>query len=405
MTVLERYLDNIELGGLGTPRAQVARFHGHLDTDALASAYRDLCDAHPILRSRVIADPAGQLLSAADRNPPPIRVRDGGDDVLDREARRPWDPAQGVAELLLIRGQESGYLVLRADIGVVDGRGWTALYYELWHRYTAIVTGSTPQARTRGSLPASPAELAAQRWSGPPVSAPSNMDRAPIVQLDDRLSPAETRGIVAAARARGISVTGLVTGIVLISLRTFGTPVAGPAAMVCLTAVDLRQRVTPPVAATETSKFVAWHRADLQVAHDSDPAALGHTVKRNLEQGIASRQLPLGYPSLSVETPLEQRLAKVVVSNIGVVPDIEHPPDVRITGWSRIIPFNRPYPLFGVYTFLDRLHLIAAYPATLFSRVDAAALTYDVTTRLRAIADPFTGLGSRIETAASSAHR
>lgn len=384
MPVLERYLDNVELNSLGMARTQVTRFEGELDPDALAAAYNDVCARYPLLRAHVKPGDSGRLLSASPGIIPRVRIWDGDETTLRREISRPWDVTRALAELVLVRGRES-FLALRTDIGVVDGRGWIAVYQELWRSYTTAVKGETLTIEGSGSLPMSPT-AAASRWGAPPAATHPSSGWVPIIQFDDELDRLETQQLLAAARAHGVSLHGLVAGVTLVVHRGFGDVTTGPASMACMSAVDLRNRVTPPLGTTEVMKFVAFHLAQVEVTPESNPYQLGRDLKNSLDLAIADGRIPLDHPSLQIDTPLEPRLAEVAVSNVGVVDDIDHPPGVRITGWSRIITENRAYTLYGVYTFRGRLHVISAYPATLFSRSEVHALTSAVTQRLRELA-------------------
>jgi hypothetical protein len=382
----ERYLDNIELNDLGTPRAQFVEYRGVLDQAALREACEFVCRRYPLLRAHVRPENGRRLLVIPPDFQAGVRVVEGGHAVLQQELERDWDNSRGIAELALVQHESRGFVVLRADIGLIDGRGWTAMFDELFGFYTALVE-SRPVAGEpeNSSLPVSAASLWESRCGVAEPEGPSESPHLPAIQIDCRLDREDTARLLAAARARGVSMHALISGVVLTNLCAEGGQ-TGQVPMVCLSAVDLRHRVSPPVGPTETTKFVGWHRADVLVSPESDPFVVGGEVKAQLSAAIDGGALRPVHPDLDLTTPLDPRLSRVVIPNLGILQPLEHPQDITIVNRTRYIGSHRPYPWYAIYTFQEELNIIAVYTVDRFTRDEAEKITARLVYRLQEIA-------------------
>ncbi|GAA5165104.1 MULTISPECIES: phthiocerol/phthiodiolone dimycocerosyl transferase family protein [Amycolatopsis] len=386
--VLERRLDVTEVPLLNRVAAQTFAYTGSVDEEALARAFEVLCRRYPVLRGRVVEDRHGHLLTVPEESSPALVVEDGDETTLRAMARRDWDPASAVSELRLVRGPAAGFVVLCVDHAVADNAATEEMLTDLWTFYAELVGGRTPRI-TPKPLPRSPAALLAERAGfrpAPPIFAPLD-HRA--VQLTSQLDEQDTARLVRAARALGTSVHALVCGAVLTSLRRrSATP--GPARMACLSRVNVRAQVTPPPAsATDTTNLLGLHRAEVEVAPESDMVQVGATVKGQLTSAVAalrSGELFATDPTRPVDGPLEQHVAKVLITNIGARPAFPDLPGLSLP--RRIIVFSDRtvgYPWHCVYTYAGRLSLASRYPETFFSKDDLRELVGDVLGNLRAI--------------------
>lgn len=380
---LHRYLDSIEIKWLNEQAAQTVEYRGALDERALAEAYRLLCDRYPILRARVRRDSRGHLLEVADEHRPTLQIRSGDPKQVRHELGQMHDPADGVSRLTLIVGDSGGAVALHTYLFAVDGRSWLPMFYDLWELYTGIAAGRpAAAAATHASLPAPPSRVldrigVAADYHG----TPSPM--SPAIQAERRLTADETSRLRAAAHDTGTSVHALICGAALLAHRE-ADAAPGRAAMACLSAVDLRDRLGAHVGTTDTTRFIGWHQCQMTVAPDDDPATVGRDVKLDLERAVRAGQLPLLRPNPSLDSTLDPRLSTVLTTNIGVVPPLNHPPEIAIVWWTRVYPTTGlDIPWHGFFTFRGELTVLSTYPADEFTEADSEQLTRRIASHLR----------------------
>lgn len=393
MTV-RRYLDSIEVQMRNRAPSFVVEYHGHLDENVLARAFELLCSRHQVLRGRIRHDGKGYLLYVPPDHHPELIVLKGDESTLGNDVHGPWDITRGVAQLILIRGESRGFVALRADHSIVDGRSLGTMLGELWQLYANIANGSSISVDAGMSLPLSPYGLLKQRLSGlQSAPSPGIMDTPDLPDLCEalgrriRLTEEDTARLIAAARAQKTSVHALVCGAILVTLRTLGSSIE-PARMVCLSHVDLRNRVTPAVGATETTNFLGLHRAEVTVPVNGSAVTVGREIKEQLDSAIARGELPPIDPSKfvssMVETSLEQYLALISVSNVGIIPKLARPAGLEITDF--LVPM-RPkksvkFPSHGVYTFDKRLSVLFSYPSEFFTHEEMEQVVARITKEL-----------------------
>jgi hypothetical protein len=152
--------------------------------------------------------------------------------------------------------------------------------------------------------------------------------------------------------------------------------------MACLSPVDLRTRVTPPVGATDTTMFVGVHRAEVGVWPGADPVAIGLAVRGQLADAIAARKLSIAAEVVRlIATPagsvLPQRLAMAQVSNSGVIQ-----PGLARPGGLELVDFFMPadvvlatFPIYGVYSYQGRLSIRYLFPSVIFTPEEVEEVT------------------------------
>lgn len=407
MVTLQRRLDDIEVHHLRAAPAYVAEYDGTVDDDALARSFRLLCARYPVLRARIGTADHDRIMRVVPGHHPDFVTGNGGEDSLLREVFGEWDPARAVVRLMNIRCATGGFVALRIDHAIIDGYGLRTMFDELWHIYYAVLSRSAVAVGNVDSLPAPPSAVLAQRWSHSAVSPPSTRGdcldqrsggavqrRVRPIQGYIRLDPNDTSRLVSAARAHRTSVHALICGAVLTAQRDHGPQGCIPARMRCLSPVNIRQRLVPPVAVADTTCLVGTHVADVSVSSAANPVDVGRTVKAQLDAAIDRRRLLLPTEisrvvSAPLSTPLEQRVAAAQVSNNGVVhARLPQLPDLTITNiMTPVDVINVVFPIYGVHTYLGRLTIRYLYASDVFAQNEVDSLTEEIRVTLDEIAE------------------
>lgn len=393
---LQRYLDTEEISMTGSAPWLVAEYQGQIDEDALARSFEMLCARHPVLRALIRHDACGYLLYVPSYHHPEFMVLDGDENTLQHEVNeQSWDPAHALARLILISNKTRGFVALRADHAIVDGHSMGAMFAELWDLYTGIIDGTEISVDPGGSLPSSGFALLEQRLGEIQTQpSPGRAETAATLEVCEalqrriQLSEEDTSRLVAAARVLGTSVHALVCGAILVALRVQGSSTE-PTPMACWSMVDLRNRVHPPVEATETTSFGFRHKAELTVPLNGNPVTIGREIKEQLETAIARRELPPPDLSLlysaNLNTSLERHLATIMVSNVGVIPRLAQPSNVVIT--DLLIPTRgkttaTSFSGYAVYTYEGRLNIRCTFTSKFFRDETVEQVVKKFTTEL-----------------------
>lgn len=398
---LQRYLDDIELqfarnSGRKPGYTFGIEYQGHMDEVALARAFRVLCARDPVLSARIRPDDRGQLLYVPPNHHPELQILDGDENTLQHEELKLRDPAEAVATLLLIRGETRGYLALIADHAIVDGHRLVAVFGKLCQLYTEIVNGADIAAHSVAPLPSPPSHLLQERWGLIQAASPSKpTDGSGFGKISDilerriHLSEEDTSRLVAAAHDHTTSVHALVCGAILVAHRDQGKATE-PTPMACWSAVDLRNRLTPPIGATETTNLIGLNKAVVTVPANGNPVAVGREVKAQLDDAIARREIftdigmALMAASARIRGPLEPHLAQPLVTNVGVIPPYIQPAGLVIT--DILLPSRKQTrgegAGYGVFTYDGRLNIRCGYPSATFSREEIEEIVKQATAQL-----------------------
>lgn len=399
---LYRHLDKIESQLVGGRTTFAVEYEGYLYERSLQRAFELLLEKYPVLSGRIHPDQNGYLLFAPEDHPSAFAVHDGDEATLQDLHDAPWDSARAVSQLALVRGEEHGFVAMSVDHAIADGTSFKAMLSELWHIYSDIVNGCEASRDKGASLPSSACELLKQRWPGPApdyIGAIGDIDFCESINGRLRLNDEDTARLVAFARSQNTTVNALITGAILVVLRRHGAT-AEPTPMVCMTNVDLRNRVNPPVAATETTNFGGRHKAIVTVPSNGDPVAIGIDIQTQVKRAIANHKLPpydLGefFFNRQIDTTLEPRLATISVSNIGAIPRFTQPDGLVITDFiivkSRVRPTKFP-AVYLTYTYDRQLSLHYAYPSHSFTSEEVERLA-------KSIGEQLDKISASIETA------
>ncbi|MFF8382071.1 phthiocerol/phthiodiolone dimycocerosyl transferase family protein [Streptomyces kanasensis] len=389
---------------------------GPVDVAALSAAYDAMTEAHPGLRSRIEQDGPGHVLRLLDEDERPrLSTRSGDEEeAYAAELNAPLPVGGPLSRAVLVSAPdgESHLFVLVIDHTVTDGHSSIALHNALWDRYRALVDGE-PAAETSGP-----------RWPEPVSRLLPPADEADTAKyLDGRLEevrrhPVElvpydaatgdgtgdgtgpegrievrrlaldadlTARLRRTARDAGLSVHALIAATLLATARRrlHGD---GPRTLGCLSPVDLRSRLSPPVPTAALVPAVTTHLQTLDVAEDSEPLELARTVHGRLGDFLArgdhfhEMRITPDIP----RTPALQ-LATVIATNMGVVPGPRLPDGLRAVD-VRLVPAREQYfPQAGrspvmacVVSFEGRLSIEFPHSTACFSPTFMRAFRDDV---------------------------
>jgi hypothetical protein len=389
VTTLERPLNYLELAHLNRVVIMAAEYEGDLDPDALEHAFRLLCEAYPVLRARVRG--AGQdavFFVPPDRFPELIMLEDVPD-VLSKIIELPWDAGVSVADLVLVRGDRHGFLALRTDHSITDANAWLGMFRELLRLFTESVNSEGFEVASGSALPASPAELFHQRLGVIPydrrlfhsAGAETSAESGGLISGYLTLGEEETKWLRRAARAYQTTVHGLACGAILLAQRAL----AGgrePARMFCVSPVDFRGRVSPPVGELETTNFMLSYVSEVDVSARTSAVLIGQSIKAQMDDVLSSKE---GVRSSAepMASTLDRNLSFALVSNLGVIEDFPQPEGISITGFRVLNTVDDTmFPGHYVWTYRGRLTLLYVLTSRFFSQDDADLLAREIVEQL-----------------------
>lgn len=395
---VRRYLDPIEAQYLGTGGPIAAFCQGHVDELVMSRAFGLLCRRYPVLRARVRADDRGHLLYVPPDHP---EVAVTGDyrnfqDVITyaRETSDSWDPAYACSKVAVFRAENRASVVFDIDHGATaDGRARNALFAELWRLYTDLVNGVDVSVQ-EGSLPASPYELLQRAMGDKQHSLQITNGGLPV---DSQLPPGDpplrkwicltkndTHKLIAASKANGVSIHGLMSGAILMAQRSQASHGGRRTSMVLWSVVDLRNRIGAPVGETETRDFIGLHKASVTVAEDSTPISIGHEIKSQLRVALKRHELfnpVIGRPPVVLGS-LEQRFANAYVNSLGIIPTFAQPAELTINS-IRIVPPRAGFlPGYGAFTYDGKLNIYLLFPRRIFAQNEVEQIGEEIATQL-----------------------
>ncbi|MGY5633857.1 phthiocerol/phthiodiolone dimycocerosyl transferase family protein [Streptomyces sp. UC1A3] len=191
------------------------------------------------------------------------------------------------------------------------------------------------------------------------------------------------------ARASGVSVHALVAASLLAAARR-RLDGDGPRTLGCLSPVDLRSRLSPPLPASAMVPAVTTHLQTLAVSRTSEPLELARAVHTRLSDFL-TRGDHLHEMRITPEIPRNPalQLATVIATNMGAVPGPRLPSGLRAVD-VRLVPAREQYfPQAGrspvmacVVSFEGRLAIEFPHSTACFSPDFMRAFRDDVRTGL-----------------------
>ncbi|MFD4196995.1 phthiocerol/phthiodiolone dimycocerosyl transferase family protein [Amycolatopsis thermoflava] len=397
--IMHRALDGIEISKLAYTPAYAVNYVGRVDRPALQQAFTQLCERHPVLRARVNVDQDRCTLHVTPESQPETVILEGDEQTLLREISEPCDPRKEMTKLLLIEnGADGGSVALRTNHATLDGRHFTAVFTELWQLYTDLVNGNSLRSEP-GHLPVSTYALMQDRFEDMveiPVAQPEELGQRPdyeIFQHVIELNQQQSSVVLQAARSRELTVHALLCSVVIEAQVSAMAVDSEAIPMCCWSPVDLRNRVTPPIKAIDTTNFFAIHQARINYSPSMRWHEIGAAIQNDLKVQLAAKRLSLTDgtltlgPGRSTDTEdhggMEPRLTSVGVSNYGVLPPIPTPDSLRIVKFHSIADrIGTPFPTCSAFTFDNSLSIINRYRSDYFTTSEVRTLVNATTARL-----------------------
>ncbi|MGC2999565.1 phthiocerol/phthiodiolone dimycocerosyl transferase family protein [Streptomyces sp. G35A] len=406
---------------------------GRVDVEALSAAFDAVTEENPTLRSRIVQDGPGYALRLLGEDERPRLVTRTGDEdeAYATELNRPLPVGGPLTRAVLVSAPDGDrhLFVLLVDHTVTDGHSSIALHNALWDRYRALVgqertpvaeaaaaaEPSWPRPVSRLLPPADEADTATyldgrleearrhpvelvpydvRRPSGTgPVPGGDGAGDGRIEVCRLTLDTERTTRLRRTARQSGVSVHALIAAALLAAARR-RLDGDGPRTLGCLSPVDLRSRLSPPVPASVMVPAVTTHLQTLEVSASSEPLELARAVHARLGDFIA-RGDQFHEMRITPEIPRTPtlQLATVIATNMGVVPGPRLPDGLRAVD-VRLVPAREQYfPQAGrspvmacVVSFEGRLSIEFPHYTACFSPSFAAAFRDDVLDGLLAFA-------------------
>ncbi len=384
---MTRPLSYLELAHVNRVVIMAVEYTGDLDPDAVAHAFRLLCEAYPVLRAWVQGSGQDASFAVEPDYFPEVIVLEDVPDVLTKIVELPWHAEEAVAGLVHVRGEGHGYLALRTDHSITDANAWLGMFREFMRLLTESAGGCEPVV-TPGAFPTSPAELFQQRLGLIPydrrlfhTAGGGRPDgTASLISGYLTLGKQETVWLRRAARFYRSSVHGLACGAILLAQRVLAGG-SEPARMYCVSPVDFRGRVDPPVDVLETTNFMLSYVAEVDVSPKMSPITVGQSIKAQLDDVLSRKE---GVRSAGPLTDtLDHNLSFALVSNLGVIEDLPRPDGLSITDFRVLNTVDDTlFPGHYVWTYQGELTVLYVLTARFFTEEQVGRLAREILEQL-----------------------
>ncbi|WP_431913404.1 phthiocerol/phthiodiolone dimycocerosyl transferase family protein [Micromonospora carbonacea] len=388
---MRRELSRSELMYVGEIRTQaltICTVRGGVDPELLERAWGAALAEQPSLRSRLTRDGGRWFLTPlAPGELPRLLVRPDGPDARHREYNTPLPIGGPLARAVLLTGADEDTVVLGVDHAVCDGRSATGLCYRLWRHYADIAAGAyEPPAVPRQDWPVPIDDLLPPRTDeeldahvrrrldqaqGAPVALlPFLAARDGVGSREGAMTSCrlwltrdETARVLAAVKGAGVPLNGFVAAALFAALRAQLPREQDGHRLACFDAVDLRDRVVPPMSHEEMVPAASWHRTLVDVPPAPDLVRLGVELSAGLRAAVEC-----GEPALELQA-LDRLLthpslwaSSLMLSNVGRITGPPSPPGTEIVDLRKFAVSSKWNPEFGQGPVL-------ASPMTVYGRL------------------------------------
>lgn len=312
----------------GTTSSGSFTVRGPIDAGRLARAYAALRREYPVLAGRIEPHAFGFDLVAPDAAPDeesaPILIELRP--FVPGDVRLGVDAERTIAAVQLVSDGDLHRVTLGVSHAIADGAHALYLNLRLWELYS----GAEPAGPA--GLPAAPTELADRLAAGEPP-APSNVDVLPTAVVPSpadvdagdfafdriRLDAAATEALRRRAKEAGLSLHGLLAGVIVAAERAeLDRPADEAVPLAVFSPVDLRARAEPAVPAAAVTNFAGSSTVPVAVRGHTTPEEIGRAVLDRLRADLADGTVAAalaGSAPVTVTGGVPVRL-----SNIGAIP-------------------------------------------------------------------------------------
>jgi NRPS condensation-like uncharacterized protein len=331
-----------------------AHVEGHVDIDALSTAFDALLEAHPVLNGHLEQGPDGRYeIVVDDLLHPGMEVVELDDPAAERPPLL-FDQSASLIHLRLTMHDGQAQPTLYIHHSLADGHHQFSLIEELFSTYTDLISTGNMRPVTVHPAPDPLEVVLAERGvqklqrSGlerlmaamftydlpPSRRAPSDVNpRSPqlVPMAFCKLSERETEEIITFCQANKLGLNGLLSAVVLMAeWQLRGTP-SIPVPYVY--PVDLRYVLSPPVSATACTNPVGIATYLAEIDRNTDVVDLARdiaeTFRKDLSDGVIQQSFLHFSPQYVGNPP---GLPDVVMfTDNGVVPPMRTPPDMKLT--------------------------------------------------------------------------
>ncbi|WDN56623.1 phthiocerol/phthiodiolone dimycocerosyl transferase family protein [Streptomyces clavuligerus] len=320
---------------------------GPLETTVLRTAVDRLCRAQPVLSATVVAE-GGLRFRLEAPAPQDVRVVTGGDFDGAIRGFAPGEPLLRVTVLPRMDGAHT--VVVAVHHAVSDGVSVLELTRALWGTYTALVTGREPEAteaqdglptpveqwlvdrHDRAEIDAFLARRAVFTASVVPAVLPVGEGAGTGSHLSRvAITPSGTLRLRELAQRCGGSLHALLSASLLVAVRGQIAPERGALPLTCMSAVDLRRRVTPGVPPGRLVHAASIAYTALDVAPDDDPLKVAPEFRSRLRRSVDAGDLELELVAAEqAAAHFTTAPISLAVTNVAHRPlSLELPPGVR----------------------------------------------------------------------------
>ncbi|MEV6772043.1 hypothetical protein AB0N05_25795 [Nocardia sp. NPDC051030] len=355
---------------------------GDIDTELLRQAFEMLCRKYPMLGGTIEIDGGRGYLHTPDTGSGAASVEIIDSTIADWLARtEPLDPAASVARLEIVLDDGVTAVALRVAHAINDAQMGFALLEDFWHMAAAL-SGTAAVLDPTPVHPRRLEELYLERGlplpelsgsaPGPVYSVPSSeVPGESMFRLSpgDRitLSASDTRALLGNARAWGTTIHALVSAAIIRAERAMIAESADSATelpMIMYHLVDLRPHLDPPARPSDATNALGFAPTITPCGSGSDLQVLAKETKEQIVRGIDTGSA-LAVMRAAATLAAERRTRNSTgnfLTNWGVVPDLECPQGMQITGF-RGFATSEPVSWVGyfVYTFRGELTVELEY--------------------------------------------
>ncbi|MGL6234784.1 MAG: phthiocerol/phthiodiolone dimycocerosyl transferase family protein [Segniliparus sp.] len=392
----------------------MARLHGELDVDALATAATTLQQKYPDLASRV--EPVGRGFRVVAERANGSVVSQQAEPLHDFAALPVLSQGDGTLSIRIHPGEAGNVVAFGVDHSIADARLSYAYFCELWEIYTQIVsTGSIPRVAPQPApdapetamakrgvretpLPEKP-WLAPTSWGG---KQQSEISGAPgtVLGWQHCFDPEASAALLAAARRRETTVNTLLTGVIALAERAlFPGPDNAAVNLGFESLVDYRGHLTPPAKLAEIANGIMISRSQVRVRADDDPVRIGREVTRQIKDDLRSGFLAQSVRHIA-DVLLTGRFGPFIrITNPGVLPAPPLPESLVMHGLDAFLTTAQtPRPTapdgsalphasrYEVYSFAGELSIFCKFPTGSLAPEQVASLRANVVGGIEALA-------------------